>query len=293
MQSAGTTPPGSTPSDEDAAPVLVSRVGRVAVVTLNRPKVLNAMTLSMATAYADALRAADADPAVRAIVVTGAGRGFCAGADLAVLRQGPDAIRRFVPRAEDLPDLALRLRKPVIAAINGPVAGIGFAYLLGSDIRYAASTATISSSFARLGLVAEYGVSWLLPRVVGTTHALELLFSGGTVSAEEAARIGLVQHVTEPGEALTRALAHATELAENCSPASLAAIKAQVWGDLDRPRDDAVRRAFALMDTSFDGPDLAEALAARSEKRAPVFAPLPQARATTENDDVPQGRLAP
>ncbi|MFJ4840699.1 enoyl-CoA hydratase-related protein [Streptomyces sp. NPDC088746] len=291
MQSTGTTASEATSSEEDARPVLVSQAGHVAVITLNRPKVLNAMTLPMATAYADALRAADADPAVRAIVVTGAGRGFCAGADLAVLRQGPDAIRRFVPRAEDLPDLALRLRKPVIAAINGPVAGIGFAYLLGSDIRYAASTATISSSFARLGLVAEYGVSWLLPRVVGTTHALELLFSGGTVSAEEAARIGLVQHVTEPGEALTRALAHATELAENCSPASLAAIKAQVWGDLDRPRDDAVRRAFALMDTSFDGPDLAEALAARSEKRTPVFAPLPPARTTTENDDVPQGRL--
>ncbi|MFJ6852417.1 enoyl-CoA hydratase-related protein [Streptomyces sp. NPDC091271] len=293
MQSTGTTTSESTTSEEDAPPVLVSQVGHVAVITLNRPKVLNAMTLPMATAYADALRAADADPAVRAIVVTGAGRGFCAGADLAVLRQGPDAIHRFVPRAEDLPDLALRLRKPVIAAINGPVAGIGFAYLLGSDIRYAASTATISSSFARLGLVAEYGVSWLLPRVVGTTHALELLFSGGTVSAEEAARIGLVQHVTEPGEALTRALAHATELAESCSPASLAAIKAQVWGDLDRPRDDAVRRAFALMDTSFDGPDLAEALAARSEKRRPVFTPLPPTRATTENDDVPQGRLTP
>lgn len=293
MQSAGITPPESTASDEDAAPVLVSRVGRVAVVTLNRPKVLNAMTLAMATAYADALRAADADPSVRAIVVTGAGRGFCAGADLAVLRQGPDAIRRFVPRAEDLPDLALRLRKPVIAAINGPVAGIGFAYLLGSDIRYAASTASISSSFARLGLVAEYGVSWLLPRVVGTTHALELLLSGGTLSAEEAARIGLVQHVTEPGEVLTRALAHATELAENSSPSSLAAIKAQVWGDLDRTRDEAVRRAFALMDTSFDGPDLAEALAARAEKRAPAFAPLPRARATTENDEVPQGRRIP
>lgn len=261
------------PTGQD--PVLVHHEGAVAVVTLNRPHVLNAMTQPMATAYADALRAADTDPAVRAIVVTGAGRGFCAGADLSVLEQGAAEIRRFLPAPEDLPDLALRLRKPVIAAINGPVAGVGFAYLLGSDIRYAADGASISTTFARLGLVAEYGVSWLLPRVIGTPHAMDLLLSGRTIDAAEAARIGLVHHVTPPGELLARAVGHAAELAARCSPASLAAIKAQVYADLDRPRAAAVADALARMDASFDAPDLAEALAARAEKRAPVFPPLP------------------
>lgn len=255
--------------------ILVRHEGRIAVVTLNRPLVLNAMTLPMSAAYATALRDADAAPDVRAIVVTGAGRGFCAGADLGVLNEGPDAIRKFVPPVEDMPELALRLRKPVIAAVNGPVAGIGFAYMLGSDIRFADPGARIATSFARLGLVAEYGLSWLLPRIVGTPAALDLLLSGRTVVADEAARLGLVHHVTQPGQALAEALAYAADLAENCSPASMAAVKAQVYADLDRPRAEAMTRTLELMDASFGGHDLAEALAARTDKRPPVFDPLP------------------
>ena len=271
------TEPGvsATGSASELDTVLVRRERAVAIITLNRPRVLNAMTPTMAGAYADALRAADADPQIRAIVVTGAGRGFCAGADLAVLNQGPAAIRRFLPAIEDLPDLALRLRKPVIAAINGPVAGIGFAYLLGSDIRFAARTASIGTSFSRLGLVAEYGVSWLLPRVIGTARALELLLSGRTIDADEAAGLGLVHHVTEPEDLLARAVDYAADLAAHCSPASLAAIKSQVWGDLERSHAAAIDNTLALMDASFDGPDLADALAARTEKRAPAFQPLP------------------
>lgn len=260
----------------DDTDVLVRHERAVAVITLNRPEKLNAMTGPMSLAYADALREADADPAVRAIVVTGAGRGFCAGADLAVLNEGPEAIRKFVPAAENLPLLALRLRKPVVAAVNGPVAGIGFAYMLGSDIRFAARGARISTSFSRLGLVAEYGLSWLLPRLIGTARAVELLLTGRTVDAEEAVTLGLVHHVTEPEDVLRAALDHAADLAAHCSPSSLAAIKTQVYGDLDRPLPEAVDLALGLMDTSFDGPDLAEALTARAHKRAPVFAPLPR-----------------
>ncbi|MYQ30619.1 enoyl-CoA hydratase-related protein [Streptomyces sp. SID4956] len=256
--------------------VLVRHERAVAVITLNRPDKLNAMTGAMSVAYADALREADADPDVRAIVVTGAGRGFCAGADLAVLNEGAEAIRKFVPAAENLPHLALRLRKPVVAAVNGPVAGIGFAYMLGSDIRFAARGAKIATSFSRLGLVAEYGLSWLLPRLIGTAPAVELLLTGRTVDAEEAAALGLVHHVTEPGDVLRAALDHAADLAAHCSPASLAAIKSQVYGDLERPLSQAVDHALSLMDASFDGPDLAEALTARDHKRAPVFAPLPR-----------------
>ncbi|MFE4963745.1 enoyl-CoA hydratase-related protein [Streptomyces sp. NPDC056660] len=261
--------PAQEPPPDGA--VLVKHEDAVAVITLNRPHALNAITRDMASSYAHALRTADTDPRVRAIVVTGAGRGFCAGADLGVLNQGAEAIRAFVPPERDLPDLALRLTKPVIAAVNGPVAGIGFAYMLGSDIRYAARGASISTTFARLGLVAEYGLSWLLPRLVGTPWALELLLSGRTLDADEAARIGLVHHVTEPGEALAAALVYAKDLAANCAPSSLAAIKSQVYGDQDRTRQEALARTLKLMDASFDGPDLAEALAARRERRAPVF----------------------
>lgn len=259
---------------EGEEPVLVRREGAVAVVTLNRPQVLNAVTAEMAAAYALALRAADADPQVRVIVVTGAGRGFCSGADLGVLDGGAGSIRRFLPAGEDGPELGLSLRTPLVAAVNGPVAGLGFAFLLGCDVRFAVRGARMSTSFARLGLVAEYGVSWLLPRLIGTGPALELMLSGRTIDAEEAAALGLVHRVCAPGEVVDRALEYAAELAARCSPASMAAIKAQVYGDLERPRGEALARALALMDHSFDWPDLAEALAARRAGRPPAFPPL-------------------
>ncbi|RAY16172.1 enoyl-CoA hydratase [Actinomadura craniellae] len=254
--------------------VLVRHERAVAVITLNRPQALNAITRPMALAYAAALRTADADPAVRAIVVTGAGRGFCAGADLAVLGEGPEAIRAFVPDPEDLPDLALRLRTPVVAAVNGPVAGIGFAYMLGSDIRFVARGARLATSFSRLGLVAEYGLAWLLPRLLGTSRAMELLLSGRALDAEEAERIGLVHRVVEPEDLLPAALDYAADLAAGCAPSSLAAIKEQVYADLERTRADALADTLRRMDVAFGGPDLAEALTARKEKRPPVFTPL-------------------
>lgn len=254
--------------------VLVRHERSVAVITLNRPQALNAMTGPMSVAYARALREADADPQVRAIVVTGAGRGFCAGADLGVLNQGPDAIRAFLPPAEDMPTMALRLRTPVIAAVNGPVAGIGFAYMLGSDVRFVGRGVRMTTSFSRLGLVAEYGLSWLLPRLIGASRAMELLLSGRAIDAEEAERIGLVHHVVEPDRVLEAAVDYAADLAAGCAPSSLAAIKAQVLADLERSHDEALADTLKLMDASFGAPDLAEALAARNEKRPPVFAPL-------------------
>ncbi|MFJ4828655.1 enoyl-CoA hydratase/isomerase family protein [Streptomyces sp. NPDC088747] len=123
--------------DREPASVLVRAHGAVAVATLNRPEKLNAMTGPMQAEYACALRGLDEDPAVPAIVVTGAGRGFCAGADLGTLREGAEAVRAFAPAAEDLPLLVLRLRTPVLAAVNRPVAGVRFAYMLGSDVRFA------------------------------------------------------------------------------------------------------------------------------------------------------------
>jgi enoyl-CoA hydratase/carnithine racemase len=264
-----TLEPSATPD------VLVRREGAVAVVSLNRPDVLNAMTTPMSAAYAAALRAADADPQLRAVVVTGAGRGFCAGADLNVLSEGAATIRRFLPRREDLPTVAFRIRKPVICAVNGPVAGIGFAYMMGSDIRFAAADAKISTTFARLGLVAEYGLSWLLPRAIGTAWSLDLLLSGRTITGEEAARIGLVQYVSARESVLADAIGYATRLAEGCSPYSMATAKAQVYADLQATDDEALTRTLELMDQSFDGADLAAALAARASGAAPEFLPLP------------------
>ncbi|HSK95438.1 MAG TPA: enoyl-CoA hydratase-related protein [Euzebyales bacterium] len=254
--------------------VLVERQGRVAVITLNRPAKLNAVTREMADAYAAQMRAADRDPDVGAIVVTGAGRGFCAGADLGILAAGADALSEFLPVPEDLPQMVLDLPTPVIAAVNGPVAGVGFAYMIGSDIRFAAQGATMSTTFARLGLVAEYGLSWLLPRLIGVQAALDLLLTGRTFDADEATRIGLVQEVLPPERLLDHAIAYGQQLADTTSPYSLANIKAQVYADAERDRATALADTLERMRDSIRRPDLAEALRARAEERPPRFAPL-------------------
>jgi enoyl-CoA hydratase/carnithine racemase len=262
-------------NDDAEQTLLVERVGAVAVVRFNRPDQLNAFTGEMSKQYAATLRELDADADVRAIVVTGNGRGFCAGADLAIISSGPAAISALVPPLEDLPSLGLKIGTPIVVAVNGPVAGIGFAYMLGGDVRFCAAEARISTSFARLGLVAEYGLSWLLPRLVGVGRAMDLLLSGRAVTGTEAKEIGLVEYVLPAAEVFDAALAYATDLAENSSPYSMAAIKAQVLADASSDLESALYRARWLMERSFSGSDLDEAMAARSEKRPPLFAPKP------------------
>ncbi|WP_250292131.1 enoyl-CoA hydratase-related protein [Frankia sp. CiP1_Cm_nod1] len=253
------------------AEIEIDHHGPVAVVRFNRPGTLNAFTRTMGDAYAVAMRQLDRDPRVRAIVVTGSGRGFCSGADVEVLRGGPAAIRAFIPVQEDMPSFVHRLSTPVIAAVNGPVAGIGFAYMMGSDVRFAAREAKIATTFARLGLVAEYGLSWLLPRALGVGRALDLLLSGRVITGAEALEMGLVQFAVPVADVFTAAVEYATDLALNCAPTSLAVIKAQVYADLEDNETRALERTARLMDRSFDGPDLAEALSARSESRRPLF----------------------
>jgi enoyl-CoA hydratase/carnithine racemase len=254
--------------------VLVDHRDQVAVITFNRPDKLNAVTRELADTYATHMHAADDDPDVRAIVVTGAGRGFCSGADLSILSAGADALSQFLPVRENLPQMALDLRTPVIVAVNGPVAGIGFAYMIGSDIRFAAEGAPISTTFARLGLVAEYGLSWLLPRLVGLPAAMDLLLTGRTIDAAEAARIGLVQAVVPAADLLDHAIGYARDLARNCSPYSLANIKAQLYADAHRDRATALTDTLERMRDSITHADLAEALRARAEDRPPSFPPL-------------------
>jgi enoyl-CoA hydratase/carnithine racemase len=249
--------------------VLVERDRGVAVVTLNRPDKLNALTPPMQHRYVDLLHELDDDAEVRVIVVTGAGRGFCSGADLASLAD-TEQLLSYAPDPMLLPTVALDVRKPLVAAVNGPVAGIGFALMLSCDVRFLAAGTRIGTTFARLGLVAEYGLSWLLPRVVGTGRALELLLSGRTVASDEALRLGLVHEVVD-GSVLDHAIAWARDVSEHCSPRSLATIKRQVYGDLDRPRDESIDRALKLMVDSFSWGGLQEALTARAEGRKPKF----------------------
>ena len=244
----------------------------VATLTLNRPDRLNAWTDELENAYFDALEACGADPAVRVIVVTGAGRGFCAGADMESLQQiGSNGVHERERRPQTL---ALTVPKPVIAAINGACAGIGLVQALMCDLRFAARGAKFTTAFARRGLVAEHGISWILPRLVGPAHALDLLLSGRVLLAEEAERLGLVNRAIEPDRLLEETYAYARELATQCSPASMAAMKRQVYADLDRGVDAALPEADRLMLQSLQAPDFVEGVQSFLERRAPSFAPL-------------------
>jgi enoyl-CoA hydratase/carnithine racemase len=257
-----------------AGVVLSERRGAVALLTLNRPDRLNAWNEELEEQYFGLLREADEDAAVRAIVVTGAGRGFCAGRDMNVLERESDGSGPEIP--DGLPrSYPLSIRKPLIAALNGAAAGIGFVEALYCDVRFCVPQAKLTTSFARRGLIAEYGVSWILPRLVGTGRALDLLLSGRVVLGEEAYRIGLVDHLAEPDRLLDDALAYAADLAENCSPTSMMIIKAQVQRHLDVDLAAALADADQLLEESFERPDVAEGVQSYLERRPPNFPPLP------------------
>jgi enoyl-CoA hydratase/carnithine racemase len=252
--------------------VLAERRGGVLLLTLNRPERLNAWNPVMEGRFFDLLAEADDDPGVRAVVVTGAGRGFCAGADMAALAMVDAA--GFRPGERPL-SFATTLRTPVIAAVNGPVAGIGLVLALYADVRFAAEDAKFTTSFSRRGLVAEYGAAWHLPRLIGTGRALDLLLSARVVLGDEAGRMGLADRVLPRAEVLDAALEYARTLAEECSPASMALIKGQVYRALEGGLADAEAEAAALMPEAFAGPDFTEGVAAYLEKRPARFADLP------------------
>ncbi|MCW2968191.1 MAG: enoyl-CoA hydratase [Solirubrobacteraceae bacterium] len=255
--------------------VLCSIGDGVATLTLNRPERLNAWTQEMEGDYFDALAECAANPDVRAIVVTGAGRGFCAGADMGDLQSiGSEGIDVAAARERRPQTFALSIPKPIIAAINGPCAGIGLVQALMCDIRFAAAGAKLTTAFARRGLVAEHGISWVLPRLVGPARALDLLLSARVVLAEEAATLGLVNRVVEPEALLDQTLAYARELAELCAPSSLATIKAQVYADLQRSLPDALAETNQLMLASLQADDFREGVASFVERRPPAFPPL-------------------
>jgi enoyl-CoA hydratase/carnithine racemase len=253
----------------------------VAVLTLNRPERLNAWTAEMEQLYFAMLEECAAREDVRAIVVTGAGRGFCAGADMQELQELGEADASPVDMAEARQErppqtLPLTIPKPILAAINGPCAGIGLVQALMCDLRFAAEDAKLTTAFARRGLVAEHGISWILPRLLGPARALDLLLSGRVLLGAEAQALGLVNRALPREAVLEETLAYARELALRCSPASMAAAKRQVYADLDRELPEALAEADRLMLESFTAPDFLEGVASFLERRDPSFAPLRQ-----------------
>lgn len=267
-----------------AAEVLTELRGGVLVVTLNRPEKLNAWTATMAEQFGEAIASAAADPEVRVIVVTGAGRAFCAGADMGLLAElsessapvdtGPVDPAPVDPGQQRPTHLLATIDKPVIAAVNGAAAGLGFVQALYADVRFASPQAVFLTAFARRGLIAEYGASWLLPRLVGAGRAADLLLSGRRVEATEAHRIGLVDHLVTDGDVVEAAVAYAEELVTWCSPTSMKVIKQQFRDDADRGFCVAVADAERLMVDSFAGDDLAEGVASFTERREPRYGSL-------------------
>ncbi len=255
--------------------VLAERRGAVLVLTLNRPERLNAWTDALEERYFAHLDAAEADPEVRAIVLTGAGRGFCAGADFDLLEEatGDEPGRGIVerPRPRSFP---LTLRKPLIGALGGAAAGLGLVEALYCDVRFCVPEAKLTTAFARRGLIGEYGIAWLLPRLVGPSRARDLLLSARVVRGEEAHRIGLVDFLAEPSALLEQAVAYADDLAANCSPASLAIMKRQLTEAFDQTFADSYSEAETLIRESFQRPDAAEGVNSYLEKRPPAFPPL-------------------
>jgi enoyl-CoA hydratase/carnithine racemase len=283
----------SKPSAEEAAVALYEEIlyevdDPVATITLNRPSALNAWTDLMGAEVRHAVAAAESDPRVVGIVITGAGRGFCAGADmnrLAALSSGdrsfevPGEVLTSEPGDPSFGDdlhlgtytYLMSVPKPVIAAINGPVAGMGVPIVLACDLRFMAEDAVLMTAFAQRGLVAEWGTSWLLPRLVGTAASLDLLFSSRKISGIEAAALRVVNAALPRADVLPHAQQYVRDLAASSSPISMAIMKRQIYQQMHAGLLAAETEARSLMLESFGRPDFREGVASFVERRPPAF----------------------
>ena len=258
-----------------AALVLEAREGGVVTLTLNRPERLNALNVELSTTLADSLARVAADDSVRVIVLTGAGRSFCAGGDLGVIREARErgAARELEPLLRAGMRIVVQVRttpKPVIAAVNGAAAGAGMNLALACDIRIASEEATFGQNFARVGLFPDYGGTYLLPCLVGASRAAEMFYTGEMIDARTAERLGLVSHVVAPDRlaAETRALA---ERLVQAPPLAARAIKQVLFGndlaELERALEFEVRTQMQC----FLSEDCGEGIRAFFEKRPPRF----------------------
>jgi enoyl-CoA hydratase/carnithine racemase len=247
----------------------------IGLITFNRPDRLNAWTARMGHEYFAALDAAVADPRVRVIVVTGAGKGYCAGADMGTLQGIPSPSDQSSSSDSivegRMQDEITRLPKPVIAAVNGAAAGLGLVQALMCDIRFAADTAKFTCAFSKRGLIAEYGISWVLPRLVGQANALDLLMSSRIVMADEALALGMVNKVVPAAQLMDVVMAYAADLAMNVSPSSMSVMKRQVYGDYNKDIATASTDALVLMGQSFGRPDFKEGVQSFVQKRQAEF----------------------
>lgn len=264
--------------------ILYSVDNHVATIVLNRPDKLNAWTAAMDREVQAALEAAERDEQVRAVVITGAGRGFCAGADMSLLSDAaggevesdelpgetepgdPSIERNYEQKFSYL----LRLTKPVIAAINGPIAGLAVCLVLFCDLRYMAEDVKLTTAFARRGLVAEHGMSWMLPKLIGPMNALDLLYSARSVEACEAERMGLVRALPADGF-LEQVQKSTAELVTQSSPRSIGVMKRQVFDGMFQSLAEAWAVADREMMASFASEDFQEGVAHFMEKRPPAF----------------------
>ena len=271
-----TLPPMSDLSTNPDPVLYERREPGIALITLNRPARLNAWNGELAVRYFELLDQAAADPDVKVIVITGAGKGFCAGADMETLQGiGNDRAGGAESAAGGRPQhYTTTVPKPVIAAVNGACAGIGMVQALMCDIRFAAAGAKFTTAFSRRGLIAEYGMSWILPRLIGTARSMDLLFSGRVFLAEEAAAMGLVNEVVPAEHLLDRTLEYAADLAVNASPTSMSIMKQQIYADQTRGVAAASDDAIELMKASLRRSDFKEGVASFLQKRPPSFAPL-------------------
>ena len=256
--------------------VLISDQDRVRTITLNRPEKLNALTDQLANEMIAAIEEADRDDAVNVIVITGAGRGFCAGLDLTMdRRQRQESWNRW-QRLDDLNWVgrqALTMNgasKPVIAAINGPAAGAGLSIALAADVRVIASGVRITTGYARRGLNPDGGMSYFLPRIVGLTRAADLIFTARDVPAEETQQIGLTAAVYPAESFREEAQTYAARLAAN-APIGMTNCKRLLAESLTSTLPTQLKRELSLIHEAFRSEDVAEGLRAFAEKRQPVF----------------------
>jgi enoyl-CoA hydratase len=255
-------------------PVRIEREGAVVTLTLNRPEQRNAMTVELTDAFVAALDGVRGDPGVRAVVVTGAGKAFCAGGDLAWIKPGPDAsvpemrrkMRGFYRKFLAVRDLDL----PTIAAINGPAVGAGLCLAMACDIRVAADTATLSTAFTRLGMHPGMAATYLLTRLVGTARAAELFFTAKPVDATEAVRIGLVNRAVPAERLMTEARALANEIAAN-APLPMGMVKRAIYLAERADLETMLEYEGLAQPITMGTRDLLEGLDAVKQKRNPEF----------------------
>jgi enoyl-CoA hydratase/carnithine racemase len=257
--------------------IIVEKQDGVGTITLNRPQRLNAWTPVMGAEMADAFRDLDRDPSVRVAVLTGSGRGFCAGADMDFFAAqvaaggGTQPGQSAAPsRVEEFPLLMRRLSKPTIAAINGYALGVGCTMTLLCDIRIAAEEAKLGFLFPRMGVMAELGSTFLLPRLVGLGRACELMFTGKQYSAAECERAGLVNRVVPGAQLMSAVRTLAQEMGE-CAPLSILLTRQALYQGLHETFEAQVRYEGLALDYLYRTRDHAEAVRAFKEKRRPVF----------------------